>query len=85
MLGVIIKQRHQLSHWGVIPNKEIKKARQHLHRIIDLLWKNKKVKRRELYKKISDYLGYEYHTAEIRTIEEGRKVYKFVRDNFYAQ
>lgn len=56
-----------------------------MHRIIDLLWKNKKVKRRELYKKISDYLGYEYHTAEIRTIEEGRKVYKFVRDNFYAQ
>ncbi len=37
------------------------------------------MKRASLYKKISDELGWQYHTGNIRTIEEARKVYVIVR------
>lgn len=37
-----------------------------------------KMRRGELYRSISDELGYQYHTGELRTIEEARKVWKIV-------
>lgn len=61
---------------GCIPNKEIKNARMHIHALIDPLWKEGKVPRGKIYSMIAKELGYsEYHTAEIPTIEEARKVY----------
>jgi len=61
---------------GVIASKEIKNARQHIHKLIDPLWKSKRVKRGRIYKHLSRYMGFEYHTAHLKTIEECRKVYK---------
>ena len=63
---------------GVIPNAEIKHARQYLHNVLDPVWKNKIIRRHVLYKLISKELGYEYHTAEIKTIEEARKIYHII-------
>lgn len=63
---------------GVIPNAELKHARQILHEVIDPVWKNSIIRRHKLYQLISNELGYTYHTAEIRTIEEARKVYHIV-------
>ncbi|CAB5212840.1 Protein of unkown function DUF3268 [uncultured Caudovirales phage] len=64
---------------GNIPTPELRKARNHIHAILDPIWKTKKIKRGELYKIISDHMGFGYHTAQIRTIDEARKVYKFIK------
>jgi 2-hydroxychromene-2-carboxylate isomerase len=64
---------------GCIPTKEIKNARQHIHSILDPLWKGKKNMRGKVYRKVAAKLGIEeYHTAELRTIEDARQAYKAV-------
>ncbi|MES0444944.1 MAG: zinc-finger-containing protein [Desulfobacterales bacterium] len=63
---------------GNIPTKELRDARKHIHEILDPLWKTGKMKRGAIYAELKQVLGYEYHTAEIRTIEEARKVYVVV-------
>jgi hypothetical protein len=61
---------------GVIPTEELRKARGHIHTLIDPLWKEKLINRKHLYNKIGKALGIKFHTADIRTIEEARNVYK---------
>lgn len=63
---------------GVIPDREIANARKHIHALLDPLWQEGLIARKSVYKWISKILGYEYHTAEIRTIEEARRVYKTI-------
>jgi hypothetical protein len=73
---------------GNIPSPEIKQARIHIHNLIDPAWKSKRVKRRAIYEHLSSVVGREYHTAEIRTIDEARDVYAaaraFLREAFVA-
>jgi hypothetical protein len=64
---------------GVIPTPEIKGARRHIHRILDPLWQSGRMQRGEVYVLISERLGRQYHTAEIRSIEEAREVYRVVQ------
>lgn len=64
---------------GCIPTPEIKNARQHIHKILDPLWKDGSESRNQIYKKISAMLGWSYHTAKIRSVEEARQVYKIVQ------
>lgn len=63
---------------GCIATKEIKGARQHIHRILDPIWKSGKMTRKEIYQKLSDETGRRYHTANIRSVEEAREIYKLV-------
>lgn len=63
---------------GCIATPEIKKARMNLHAIIDPLWKNKKIGRKKLYEMISEFLGYEYHTAETKNLDEIKTVEQFI-------
>lgn len=65
---------------GVLATPEMRNARKHLHALIDPLWKSGRIKRIYLYRLISDKLGYEYHTAELRTIEEARRVWRIIRE-----
>ncbi len=66
---------------GCIPTAEIKNARQHIHKILDPLWKSRRMKRGEVYRLIAKKLGIaEYHTAEIRSVEDARKVYAIVQE-----
>jgi len=65
---------------GCIATPEIKEARGHIHKILDPLWKSKRIGRKELYKIISRYLGYEYHTSDIKDLAEARKIYRFILD-----
>jgi hypothetical protein len=64
---------------GCIPTPHIKYARSKLHEIIDPLWQKGKITRGDLYRKISEHLGWQYHTAELRTIEDCRKIWTFVK------
>lgn len=83
-VGCHHKTDNPIKPLGCIPTKEIKKARKYIHALLDPLWKSKKVSRKELYNKISkelEHLGYkkrQYHTAQIRSVEEARDVYRIV-------
>ncbi len=66
---------------GCIPTPAIKAARQDIHKVIDPLWKSGRVGRRELYGMIAHLTGVkEYHTAEIRTVEQAREVHRVARE-----
>ena len=64
---------------GVIPTPELRDARKHIHELIDPLWKSGVINRRTLYRKISSALGYTFHTADIRSIQEARYIYMIGR------
>ena len=63
---------------GCIPTKELRKARNHIHSLLDPLWQSGRFKRKELYRIISNNFGYEFHTSEIRSIEEAKNIYRFI-------
>ena len=65
---------------GCIPTPEIKAARKHIHALLDPIWQSGRMGRCEAYKRISDAVGWKYHTAKIRSIEEARTVYRIVRE-----
>ncbi|WP_349366745.1 MAG: zinc-finger-containing protein [Nitratireductor rhodophyticola] len=80
-VGCHHKTKNRTKPLGVIPTPELKKARQHIHRILDPLWKSGRFDRRELYSMIAHALDIEeYHTADIRSIEEARDVYRTVKE-----
>lgn len=70
---------------GNIPSDEIKRARIKIHALIDPAWKSGKVKRRAIYAHLSNRIGREYHTGEIRTLEEARAVWVAARDFLASQ
>lgn len=65
---------------GVIPTPELKRARQHIHRILDPLWQSGRMTRKGVYAYLTERLGWKYHTARIRSMDEAREVYRLVRD-----
>lgn len=70
--------QNKLRPLGVIANKELKGARVRIHQIIDPLWQNGIVKRGELYAMLTSELGYQYHTGELRSMEEAERVFGVV-------
>jgi hypothetical protein len=66
---------------GVIPTPELKEARNHIHRLIDPLWQSKRIGRKELYAKLAAAVeAKSYHTADIRSIEQARAVYRAAQE-----
>jgi hypothetical protein len=64
---------------GCIPTPEIRKWRGYLHRLIDKNWKTSK-ERKEVYSKITKEIGCQYHSAEIRSVEEAKKIYSICKN-----
>jgi hypothetical protein len=58
---------------GVIATAEIKKERMKIHSILDPLWREKLIGRKELYKMMSEKMGFQYHTASLSSIDECAK------------
>ena len=73
-VGCHHKTKHRTRPLGVIPTKEISAYRRHIHRYLDPLWKSGAMKRAAIYSELSKVLGREYHTADIRTIEEAKEI-----------
>ena len=65
---------------GCIPNKELKQQRMRVHAIMDPLWQQGKISRKDLYKEISSKLGYRYHTGNTRSIQECETVLTIITD-----
>lgn len=77
-VGTHHKSDNKLKPLGVIATKELKQIRIKIHNILDPLWKQGERDRKELYSDLSKQLGYTFHTAEIRTIEEANKILKLI-------
>lgn len=78
-VGCHHKTKNRTQPLGIIPTKELRAARGHIHKIVDPLWESGKVSRNKLYAMISKALGWQYHTAMIRSVEEAREVYAVVK------
>ncbi len=61
---------------GIIATPELRKAKVHIHALIDPLWMNELIKRGSLYARIGDRIGYDFHTAEIKSVDEARNIYR---------
>ena len=79
-VGCHYKTSNPTKPLGCIASPEIKSARGHLHTLLDPIWQSGIISRTGLYKRISDKLGYKYHTAELRCIDEGRRVYRVIQE-----
>ena len=58
---------------GVIPTPELRKVRQRIHRMVDELWREGFLTRKEAYREMSRYTGRRYHTADIASMDEAEK------------
>lgn len=79
-VGCHWKTKDRTRPLGIIATPELKRARQHIHRILDPIWQNGGMSRKRLYATLTKRLGWRYHTAKIRSVEEARKVYRLVRE-----
>ena len=79
-VGCHHKTKDRTRPLGCIPTPEVKNARQHIHKVLDPLWESGKANRKQVYADLTSLIGREYHTAEIRDIDEARKVYRFLSD-----
>lgn len=78
-VGCHHKTTNRTNPLGCIPSPAIKNARQHIHKVLDPLWQSGSFKRKQIYAILSKELGWKYHTANIKTVEEGRKVYRILK------
>lgn len=60
----------------VLPTPEVRQARMRVHNIIDPLWKSKKIKRDEIYKRLSKELHCDYHNNNCIDLERLEKAYR---------
>lgn len=75
-VGCHHKTKNRTAPLGCIPTAAIKDTRQKIHRIIDPVWRSKTMTRRQVYDRIAAAIGQdEYHTAEIRTLEQAYAVH----------
>ena len=65
---------------GDIVSKEVKDIRISIHNSLDPLWRTGRYKRKELYAMLSAELGWTYHTAKIRSADEGKRVLTLVQN-----
>jgi hypothetical protein len=73
-VGCHHKTKNKFYPLGCIPTKEIMEGRKQLHYLIDPIWKNGKIKRKDVYSIISREIGYEYHAANTRTLSDILKI-----------
>lgn len=69
-VGCHHKTKDRTRPLGVIPNGRIRVIRRQIHDVLDPLWNGDKQKRKELYRKLSEALGFKFHAAQLRSEEE---------------
>lgn len=79
-VGTHNKTKDKTKPLGVIPTSEIRKLRQDIHKLMDPLWKSNKYKRKEIYSILSDKLGYQFHTANVKEIDDGLFIIKILKE-----
>ena len=67
---------------GIIPSQELRIRRQEIHKILDPIWKTNKATRKRVYQYLSNKIGKEYHTGDIRTVTQADRVIRFLNEKF---
>lgn len=75
------KNGNGMSPLGNIPTKAIREKRKEIHAILDPLWKSGRFHRKALYSRLSELLGWNYHTAKIRSEEEADAVIEILKSS----
>lgn len=74
---------HKTKKWrrplGYLATPEIKVWRMRIHQILDPLWKKGLIQRGNAYRRISVALGHDYHTGNIYSVDEAKKIYEIVK------
>jgi len=65
---------------GCIPTPLMRSARLEIHKVLDPLWKSGRYSRSELYAKLSERLGWQYHTADLNDMVEAKRVWRIVKE-----
>lgn len=78
-VGCHHKSARRTKPLGNIPTFEIKLYRKEIHRIMDPLWMSGRISRSAIYKMIGKHIGRNYHTGEIKSVEEAQRVLGFVK------
>lgn len=79
-VGCHHKTNNPTNPLGNIPTPEIRNARREIHKVLDPLWKSGRIKRGVLYAKITERVGWKYHTSKIKSVDEARTVYLAVQE-----
>lgn len=82
-VGCHHKTKERTKPLGVIPSETIKQYRKEIHAILDPLWRSKRYSRSQLYAELTEVLGRQYHTAELRTKEECQLILRHISSNYY--
>lgn len=69
-VGCHHKTKDRTRPLGIIPTKEIKQNRKKIHALLDQIWKQGRVRRVDCYKRLSQVIGRQYHTAELKSLSE---------------
>lgn len=77
-VGCHHKTNEKTKPLGVIPDRKIRELRKEIHSSMDFLWKDKKISRRALYRRLTNSLGFEFHTAELKTEKDCKLVLECV-------
>ena len=78
-VGCHHKTKNRTQPLGNIPTPELREYRKKIHSILDPLWKSGAYTRKEIYERISKRIGWKYHTAKIKTVEEAEKIIAIVK------
>jgi len=78
-VGCHHKTKNRTRPLGCIPTPAIRIARKEIHKLLDPIWKSGKTSRKAIYVKLSNELGREFHTADIRSLEEARRLYQLIK------
>ena len=73
-VGCHHKTQNRTRPLGCIPTEEIRHHRNEIHKLLDQIWKDGMISRKEAYRWISARIGKEYHTANIRSVEEAKEI-----------
>jgi len=73
-VGCHYKTKDRTKPLGIIPTQKLRKSRAEIHALIDPVWQKGILTRKDVYEKISELVGYPFHTAEIASTEEAERV-----------
>ena len=79
-VGCHHKTKNRTQPLGNLPTADLRTARSHIHAILDPLWKSRRMQREKIYAELTERFGKQYHTGEIRSVEEARDVFRAVQE-----
>lgn len=79
-VGCHHKTKNRTAPLGVIPSPRISKIRGLIHCNLDIIWRTGVSPRKKVYSLMSKHLGYEFHSAKIKSDDEADKCLRLAEE-----